>query len=304
MTYSNDPRPNPYAQIPSPFPNIDFPLPYWINKLADMIIVGCTDPDLAYGALLVPAALKMMWSVETPATKQIIQAATGRSWICGSKQIIGSVQGGDVIAQSDSGRFLYGLAKGLDIASYYAFMLSSGAEGVIDYASFAAKFQRVCTGSQHPYRGVTPVGGWPADIPDLQIGPAWNNGSGTLVGPTLWVDEGDIAVIVAWCSFTSLFGTGGVVVEMSIQDFDTKAIYDADIVNNLFSTSSYAVVRWFTTEGRALRDMQLNVMVRFVESVTSRAVPVAGGCYMRSWEPTASDAPPYWNVKSMLKQGK
>ena len=169
MAYSNDPRPNPYAHIPSPLPNIDFPTPYWINKLAEMIIIGCLDPDIAYGALLLPAAAKMAWTVATPGTKQIVEMVTGHSWICGTKQVMSQVQQGEQIAQSDTGRFMYGLAKGLDIQAYYAFMLSTGAEGVIDFASFAAKFQRICDGDNSPYRGFTPEGGWPSDIPDWQM---------------------------------------------------------------------------------------------------------------------------------------
>lgn len=301
MTYSNDPRPNPYAHIPSPIPNIDFPVPYWINRLADLIIIGCLNPDLAYGALAVPAALKMMYDVESPSTKQIIQGATGRSWLCGTKQVMSNVKTGAQIATSDTGRFVYGLMAGLDTASYYAFMLSSGAAGVIDFATFAQKFQRVCTGNQSPFRGLTPIGGWPTtDPPQWNVGPSWD-AIGGRPGPFLSIPTGHIGAMIAWCSFSSLFGTGGVITSMRIRDEDTNEIYDSDTVNNLFSVSNMAVVRYFTTGGRAPRDMNLALEVSFPAFVSTRIVPVSGGCFIRAWAPTASDAPPYWNVKDMIK---
>jgi len=301
LAYSNDPAPNPYAHIPSPLPNIDFPTPYWINKLADFIIIGCLDPDLAYGELLVPAAAKMLWTAATPGTKQLVEMATGASWICGTKQVMSQVQQGEEIAASDSGRFIYGLAKGLDIQAYYAFMLSTGAKGVIDYASFAQKFHRVCSGDNTQYHGVAPVGGWPVPGPDWLTGPSYSRPGGLLIGPALNVNPGDIAAFIAWCSFSDLEGSGGVITSMRLRNFQTDEVYDMDTVNNLFSTSNFAVVRWFTTEGRALSAFEVVLEVQCQESTTGRMVAVNGGCFKRSWSPTASDAPPYWNMKTMLK---
>jgi len=305
MAYSNDPRPNPYASIPSPVPNIDFPTPYWINKLKDLIIIACLNPDIAYAALVVPAAAKMAWSVITPSTKQLIEEATGQSWLCGSKQTLKGVQYGEQIAASQSGRFIYGLLAGLDIAAYHAFFLSTGAEGVIDFASYAKKFQRVCSGDQSPYRGLTPVGGFPwYDDHRWQTGPSFFNAQGSLIGQRLTIHTGQIGAFIAWCSFSCLSSSGGVVTSMALIDEDTGEIYDADVVDNLFSTGPMAIVRYFTTTGRALRETHISLQVAFEEHVEERFVPVNGGCYVRAWSPDAGDAPPYWNVRDMIKASK
>lgn len=301
MVFSNDPRPSPYADIPSPLPNIDFPEPFWINKLARLLIIGCTNPDLAYAALLVPAAAKMMWSVETPSTKQIIHSAAGRSWICGSKQVLSQVQEGEKIAQSSTGRFVYGMVAGLDIAAYHAFFLSTGAAGLINYASLLAKFSRVCNHNQSPYRGVDPVGGWPSDIGGLQTGPSFFNSSGTLLGPFVFAAAGEVAIIMAWCSFSVIGGSGGIIARLSIVDFDTGQVYDEDIVNNLFSTEDCAVVNYFTSEGRLLRDTTFALKVEFLASTGARAGTAQGGSYMRNFRPGAGDAPPYFDLQTMLE---
>lgn len=302
MTYSNDPKPNPYAHIPSPFPNIDFPVPYWINKLANMAIIGCLNPDLVYAELAVAAAMRMLWAVETPSTKQLIDHATGHSWLCGSKQIVKTTGEGAKIAESGTGRFIYGGFKGLDIAAYYAFMVSTGAKGVIDFGWFAKKFQRVCHGDQSRWKGIDAIGGWPADTGQLMTGPSFLNSQGDVFGQRLQIAEDEIGVMVAWCSFTDLFSTGGVMVEMSIVDEDTGQVYDKSVVDNRFNVSQFAICQFFTTEGRAARDTTLLLKVRFLQSISPRAVCAAGGCYTRAWEPTAADAPPYWNMKSMLNQ--
>lgn len=302
MTYSNDPKPNPYAHIPSPFPNIDFPVPYWINKLANMAIIGCLDPDLVYAELAVAAALRMMWAVETPSTKQLVDHLTGHSWICGSKQIMKATGEGAKIAESGTGRFIYGGFKGLDIAAYYAFMVSTGAKGVIDFGWFAKKFQRVCNGNQSQWRGIDSIGGWPADIPPWQTGPSFLNAAGDVFGQRLFIPKGQIGVFIAWSSYTSVFSTGGVMVEQRIIDEDTGVVYDSSIVDNRFNVSMMAITQYFTSEGLAARDMHLILQVRFVQSVTTRAVCAAGGCYVRAWHPDAGNAPPYWNMKSMLNQ--
>lgn len=302
MTFSNSPRPNVYAHVPSPLPNIDFPTPFWINKLADFIIIGCTDPDLAYGALLVPAALKMLWTVATPATKQIIEGATGRSWICGSKRVISQTEQGSKLANSNTGKAVYGLVKGLDIAAYYAFMLSAGASGVVDYASFAAKFQRKCNGGQSAHVGITPIGGWGVGYPAWQTGQGYATSTGGFIGPFLNIPKGYIGAMIFWCSYTSLFGPGGVIVNVRIYDEDTGQVYDTDTVNNLFNTSEMAIVRYFTREGLADRDLNLAVQIQCYEAATTRMVPAHGGCFSRAWHPSAADAPPFWNMKDMLHQ--
>lgn len=301
MTYSNDPQPSVYAKIPSPLPNIDFPAPFWINKLANMAIIGCLNPDLVFAEMAVAAAAKMMWTVETPSTKQLVQEATGHSWICGSKQVLSGVQEGEKIADSGTGRFLYGAAKGVDIMAYYAFMLSTGAKGVVDFGSFASKFIRKCSGTQSPYRGLDPIGGWPVPLTDWDTGPTFLNAGGGVVGQRLTIEIGQIGVMIAWCSFSILAGSGGVVVTMGIVDEDTGAVYDQCVVNNMFNTSQYAIVQYFTSGGRAGRRTILDLKIKCTEHLGDRMVPVNGGCYVRAWSPDAGDAPPYWNMRDMLK---
>lgn len=302
MAYSNDPQPNPYAWFPAPLPNINFPTPYWINRLADWLMIGCLDPDIAYAALAVPAAAKMFWTLITPSTKQLVEETTGRSWICGTKQVMTGTIEGQEIAASGTGRFIYGLMKGLDIAAYHAFMVSTGAAGIFDFGSFAKKFQRICHGNQSAYRGFTPVGGWPVPWDIWQIGPEFATAGGDLIGEHLHVKRNQIWAFIAWCSFSDLYGTGGVIVSMRLRNFTTNEVYDIDTVDNRFSTQQFAIVQAFSSEGRALADFDVMLEIKCVDAAGARMVPVKGGCYARAWDPNASDAPPYWNMRTMLKQ--
>jgi hypothetical protein len=301
MAYSNDPQPNVYAHIPSPLPNIEFPKPYWINRLRDLIMIGCMDPDLAYVALALPAAGNMFWTVITPSTKQLVQETTGKSWICGARQTISGAQPGREIARSAAGRIIYETVKHLDIAAFYAFFLSTGAKGVLDYMTFLKKMTRICGQNQSPYRGRTPVGGWPSDVGGEATGPGFLNSDGVMVGPTLYIPRGYIGAMIAWCSFSNLEGSGGVRTEMRIRDGDTQVVYDEDFVDNMFNTQNYAVVQYFTTEGRVNRDTTINLRVEFLESVTARAVPVTGGCFIKAWQPGTAGAPPYYNMRENIK---
>jgi hypothetical protein len=303
MPYSNDPAPDPYAHIPSPIPNIDFPTPYWINKLLQMIVIGCLDPDVVYGALAVGALAKAAYTVATPSTKQIVKETTGASWICGSKQLLSEVEFGDQIAQSDSGRFIYGALAGLDIASYYAFMVSTGAEGVIDFASYAAKFSRNCKGNQSPYKGLTPVGGWAADLMTWQTGPSWFNGAGGYVTPVIYPGPEDMFAILASCSFSALGGTGGVVTTMRIQDRLRGTTFDSDTVNNLFSVNNQAIVATVGRPGMDYSDVGIEVQVMFDEWIDPRAVTANGFCFIRSWNPETENGPPLFNMATDLLEG-
>jgi hypothetical protein len=303
VAYSNDPHPNAYAHIWSPIPNIDFPTPYWINKLKNMAIIGCLNPDLVYAELAVAAAAKLGWTVLTPSTKQIIEEATGRSWLCHSKQVISNVDYGQQIANNAGGRFLYGVFAGLDIAAYHAFMLSTGAQGIFDFASYAFKFARKCDHDQSPYRGLTPVGGWASDVPGWTTGPEFLNQQGSPVGALLVVPPDSIAVMVAWCNFSNLGGTGGVVTSMRIHNVTTGEVLDSNTVDNRFSLEDFAIVQAFTIEGRVGFEQWWWLEVNFEQSVGARAVPVNGGCYMRAWSPGLASAPPYWNMKTMLGPG-
>lgn len=305
MTYSNDPQPNPYAHIPSPIPNIDFPQPYWINKLRDLLLIGCTDPDLAMIALAVPAAMKAAWTVLTPSTKQIIEHAGGRSWICGSKQIISQVEYGSEIANNGAGRFVYGLLAGLDIAAYHAFFLSTGAAGVIDWASYAKRFTRNCGTGQSPYRGLDAIGGWPGGTEHSWLtGPEFLNSGGVPVGPLLTVPAGQVGIMLAWCSFSGLGISGGVQTSMRIIDHLTGEVLDEDYVDNLNDTNAKAVVQYCSNEGIESVDRELWLEVFFHFSLASQNVTGTGGCYMRAFDQGAGNAPPYWNMKSMLKSNK
>jgi hypothetical protein len=301
MGYSNDPIAHTYANVPSPLPNIiEFPTPFWITKLMNMAMVGCLNPDLVFAELAAGAAAKLMWNVATPSIKQMIEGATGRSWICGTKQVMGGVKEGEQIASSGTGRFIYGAVKGLDIMAYYAFMVSVGGQGVADFIGFAARFIRKCNGDQSQWRGIDPLGGWPSDTGGKMLGPQWQTPLGDRAGPFLYLNRGEIGCIVAWCSFSNLEGNGGVITRMTIEDFLTGEVFDSCTCNNMFNTHNMAVVQWFTNEGRIDRDRILVIRVEFLASVTARAIPVKGGCYIRSWIPGAGNAPPIWNMKQHL----
>lgn len=302
MAYSNDPQPDVYAHIPSMIPNIDFPLPYWINKLADMLLIGCTNPDLALVALAVPAALKAGWTVLTPSTKQLIEQTTGRSWLCGSKQIINAAEWADPIAADGLGGFVYGMFAGVDIAAYHAFFVSSGAEGVLDYIQYAKKFARNCSGSQSQWRGLVSIGGWPyTGGPSWGTGPEFLNSAGTPVGPLLVVNAGKTAIFTAWCSFSGLGLTGGVVCDMRLRDWYTGNILSEGHCDNIADPGQKAIVQYASPAGVEPNDMYIMLEVSFPLSLDNRIVTNEGGAYIRSFDYHSEEAPPFFNMKSMLK---
>jgi hypothetical protein len=214
--------------------------------------------------------------------------------LCGSKQVLSDVQYGEQIANSGTGRFLYGMLAGLDIAAYHAFFLSTGAVGVIDFASYAKRFQRVCNGDQSPYHGIAATGGWPAPSDDWGPGPTYLNSAGQAVSTDIVIAPGQVGVCICWTSYSGLFGTGGVITSQAIFDQDTGEMYDQCIVNNLFQTDSMAITKFYTVGGRVGRTIRLNNKVKFLQSVDNRVVAVKGGCYARAWFPHETTAPPYW----------
>jgi hypothetical protein len=302
VAYSNDPAPNPYAGIPSPIPNIDFPVPFWINKLTKLLIIGCLNPDIAIAGLAIASGLKALYTVASPATKEIIKEGTGSSWLCGSQRVIQEADYGEEIAHSSTGRFTYGLLAGLDIAAYHAFMMSTGAQGVFDFLSALAKFERNCKGDQSPYRGLTAVGGWPTPGLDWNTGPSWLNGSGGNIGPALFLHPYQRAAIYASCSFSNLGGDGGIVASMRIADVTTGMAFDSDTVNNIFNTEDRAIVATVIEPGYFQETRQISVQVHFDVWSGGQAVAVDGDCYIRAWDPETENGPPLFNMATDLEQ--
>jgi hypothetical protein len=300
--YSNDPQPSPYASIPNPIPNFDFPKPFWINKLRSMSLLGCTNPDLAFIEMAAAAAGHMYWSVVTPSTKQLIEGSTGRSWLCNSKQVISSVEQGEQIASSGTGRFIYGMLAGLDIAAYHAFFVSTGAVGVIDFASYAARFNRVCSGDVSPNRGLDAIGGWPVPSDDYGPGPSFQNAQGQVFGSEITIPKGYMGIHVAWCSYSLLDVPGGVVVSQRLRDHGTGEVLDECTVNNLEDSSRYAITSYFTSEGESTRDRLIELQIKCTEALGLRMVPAGGGCFVRTWKFGDPPGMSYLNMKQNLNK--
>jgi hypothetical protein len=304
--YSNSPQPNVYAHIPSPLPNIDFPRPYWIDKLRNAAIIGCLNPDLAFFEMAIADVAKAAWTTYTPSTKQIIERATGQSWICNTKQVLKTVEEGEQIANSGAGRFVYGLVKGLDIAAYHAFFISTGGQGVLDYVSFAQQFKRKCTNPQSPYRGYTPQGGWAVNVggPTSPGGsPVYLNAAGSPIAPHLDLGPGEEGVIFQWCSYTSLYETGGIIMRQYIYDEATGSILDDQTVDNWTNTEHHAINYVLTANGEAPGGptRHISCQTQSLNSLTNRVVCATGGCYVHKWKLGRIGQPPYWNMATQLK---
>ena len=244
----------------------------------------------------------MYWSVVTPSTKQLIEGATGRSWLCGSKQVLSGAQAGEQIASSGAGRFVYGLLAGLDIAAYHAFFVSTGAVGVIDFASYAAKFSRVCSADQTPYRGIDSVGGWPVPSDDYGPGPSFINTHGDVFGSEIFIPKGWMGIHVAWCSYSLLDIPGGVVVSQRLRDHDTGEIFDECTVDNIDNSSKYAVTTYFSSEGLSTRDRLIELQIKCVTALGVRMVTAGGGCFVKTWKFGNPPGMSYLNMRQNLNK--
>lgn len=298
--YSNDPGPSPYANIPNFIPNFDFPKPFWINALRSLAMIGCAQPDLAIVELAAAAAGKMYWSVVTPSTKQLIEGAAGRSWLCGSKQIISSAQAGEQIASSGAGRFVYGLLAGLDIAAYHAFFVSTGAVGVIDFASYAAKFLRHCDPNASDARGLTATGGWPVPSSELLAGPSYINAKGTVFGSEISIPAGYMGIHVAWTQYSLLDIPGGVVVTQSLRDHDTGEILDSCTVDFINDPSHFCITSYFTSEGLSTKSRLLELKVECHHAGGLRMVTSGGGCFVKAWKFGNPPGMSYLNLRNNI----
>lgn len=265
-----------------------------------MILLGCAAPDLAYIDMAAAAAGNMYWSLVTPSTKQLIEQQAGRSWICGSKQLLSEVEQGEQLAQSGLGRFVYGALAGLDIAAYHAFFVSTGAVGVINFANYATKFKRFCDGSQNPNRGVSVIGGWPVPDTEYIAGPSFMNAGGQVFGSVLSIPAGYMGIHIAWVQYSLLDQQGGVRVSQRLWDRFSNVTHDECTVDFFDHPSYYCITQYFSSEGLTTAAQQLELQVKCEAAAGLRMVPTGGGCFAKIWKFGSPPGMSYLNMKQNL----
>jgi hypothetical protein len=267
--------------IPSPFPNLEFPKPWWLNQLKSIAIIGCADPALLFVEMALPAALEAAWTIATPSTKQIIHATTGGSWVCHAKSIIGDLEKADKYASNANTKFMYGLWRGLDTEAYFVFLADVAGHGLMNWASMVNKSLQVCKGNEPTHRGVHTIYGapWYPGPPTWGSGPIWLNSYGKPVYAPGNVRPGGTYNFACWFGLAGL-SNGGVHWLTRIRGEPTGTIYDECETNTIANPHDQAIVRaagaWPADAGV---EFGLSLEVQVLFSVDARVVANGGGCY-------------------------
>lgn len=281
-----DPPPyvGPLVPIPSPFPNLPLPKPYWINQLKQMLLLSCYDPDILYVAMAFDAALEAVYTYIEPSTKQLIHEGTGQSWICHARTTIGGATRGTPLAYDGFGQFVYGMIAGLDTIAFWQFVGDVAGEGLLNWISQIQKSNRFCNSNLSPFRGQLWRYGAPYEPGVWGAYGTCINGLGQDVGATIRVQPGQQYTFNHWGSLKNLDNlpcecmfrhirrdTGEVIAEGRFNDFtkpNTSTILFTQGAHDGFSADYY-----------------IDCEVQQGAGFPSRIVSASGGCIARSWFP-------------------
>lgn len=273
-----DPRVSPLVPIPSPFPNIDFALPYWVNQIKNLVMITCAEPDLLMVEMAGVAAMQAFWTIATPSTKQLIEASTGKSWVCSAKTIVGDAEKGLPIATDGATKFVYGMARGLDVFAYWQFLADILGQGLINWMSMGQKVNRVCNGSLSPNRGRLWVYGSPAGDGGWGAPGTWLNAAGNDVGAVLPVRRGQFWEFSHWGRLQGLNGSP-VTYSSRVVDKTNGQVLTQSRIDG-FDKPNNQLVSILTSDGlRTGKDSELHYEIRIEAALDNRIVSAGGGCY-------------------------
>lgn len=271
----------PLVPIPSPFPNIDFPRPYWINQVRDWLLIECTDPDLLYVAMAFEAAIQAAWTIITPSTKQLIEETTGKSWVCHAKTTISGARRGGLIASDGWGNFLYGLARGLDVFAYYQFVADIAGEGLINWMSMIGKNSKICDGAPNPNVGRVWHYGAPYDPGTWGPYGTCINSLGQPVGASIRVRPGEQYQFLHWGGLQGLNGTPCQCQFRHIRR-DTGEVVGTSNISNPDKPNSKAILKTTGAHDGFSGTYDIDCEVSQSGAFDNRIVSNGGGCYAKS----------------------
>lgn len=176
-----------------------------------LLEIPCAPTPMVYIEATAAAAIEMFISYVSPDYRELYTKGTGKSIFCDVEGTIHQVQRatGGKIPQLE--RFLFKIAKKVDISTYWYFLASIIADGVIDWATIARKLSECGhtndpnAGAGYAYIGAIPDdgswGGQPFSFdPPSKYAPA--SPAGVTVPP------GWAYILSASCSWRSSLGTG------------------------------------------------------------------------------------------------
>jgi hypothetical protein len=306
--------PAPLIPIPSPFPNIEIPEPYWLNKLEDFLYIQCADPALLFVEVALVAALRAWWTIETPSTKQILKNRSGLSWIQSlreahnmerdwrggirseptRRQKVSSWknrhspytsfyqgQAGALEAESNGTRFIWSMWRGLDEFVFWQFIGDIIGQGLIEWSTVVNKVSQKCKGDESNGRGFVMVGGWPYVKDYWMTGPSYLSRKGNLIGPIIPINKNSGAVDVWWGDYRGLYGSP---VTYSCRTIirGTDIVVAQDSVDGFDKPHHKAIIALDNSKLYPYAGEQLWNQVKFSNCIDGRIVGGSGGCYISS----------------------
>lgn len=128
-----------------------------VGKLTRLAIEPCSVPPSIWIETSIPAIMSAIWTIIEPDLKETYHIATGHSLVCSFKQEIrmaAEESGGDI---GEATRYVFRAAEWVDLAVWWLFLASVGADALYDWTSMAYRVTG-CTGPQNRGSSDSPQG--------------------------------------------------------------------------------------------------------------------------------------------------
>lgn len=129
-----------------------------VGGLTKLYHVPCSVPPSLWLETSIPAIVNAVWTVLSPDLKEAYHIAVGQSLVCSLKSEIREATelGGGELGEAT--RFLFRAAEWADLAVWWLFLASVGADGFLDWTSMAYELAG-CTGPSGAQDSDNPQGG-------------------------------------------------------------------------------------------------------------------------------------------------
>ena len=180
-----------------------------IGGLTSLLSLPCATPPMVWATSAVDASLRLFYAYEQPDFKHLIHIISGRTLLCGARQLGQGMYEGTLIAGSSADEWMWLLAEAAEWFSFSFFIAAIGVHGLIDWTTAVIRETKAaCHPSQYYGSGDEPVIGGVADgqyeCCAVWRGPNWPTNPGG--GGSALVGAGWAGGVGGGCIFTDLVG--------------------------------------------------------------------------------------------------